>query len=69
VGFADPALDAQEPDAVCLLLEHPLARMGQHEGEPGEGVGVAERRGGRELLAVARLGWTARAAAGGGEAR
>jgi hypothetical protein len=48
VRAADPAVQAQERDAVRLTLEHLPTGAGQPQGQPGERVSVAEGRGGRE---------------------
>jgi hypothetical protein len=51
VRSADPAVDAEELHAVCLLLQDSLAGAGQLEGKRAEDVGVAQRRSDRKRLA------------------
>jgi len=50
MGSADPAVDAEKLHAVRSLAQHPLADRRQLERERGEGVGITQRRGGRERL-------------------
>src|SRR5690348_7268214 len=62
VGAAEPAVDAQQGDAVGLPGEHLVAGRGEAERLAGERRAVAQRRRGAELLAVLRLyqpGWAA----------
>src|SRR5215472_10406501 len=67
VASAYPAVYTQELHAVGLLLEYLLTGRGQPQGHGGVGPGVAEGRGGRELLAVRRFDQSCLAAAQGGE--
>jgi len=55
VAPAYPAVHAEELHTVGPLPEYALTGRGQPERHGGEGAGVAERRGGRELLAVPGL--------------
>src|SRR5690348_18244428 len=62
VGAAEPAVDAQQGDAVGLPGEHLVAGRGEAERLAGERRAVAQRRRGAEFLAVLRLyqpGWAA----------
>src|SRR5215211_9481601 len=59
VAAADPAVDAQDVDAVGLAAEHALAVVGQSQRKPREALSVAERRRGGERSTVLGLDETA----------
>src|SRR6266487_1118858 len=68
VSAANPAVQAQQGDPVLPAVKDPLARAGQPERQPGEGAGVAQRRGRRQGVAVLRLDQPGRAGAAAGVA-
>jgi hypothetical protein len=53
--FRPPAVGAEVLHAICLLLEHPLARLCQLEGQRSKYLGVTQRRGGWKGLVGLRL--------------
>ena len=64
---AHPAVQAEQRDPVGLTVQDPLAGVGQPERQPGEGAGVAQRRGRRERVAGLRLDQPVRAGTQAGE--
>jgi len=67
VRAAQPAIQAQQRHPVLEAVQDPLARAGQPERQPGEGAGVAQRRGRRQRLAGLRLDQARRAGAEAGQ--
>jgi len=55
VRAAQPAVQAQQRDPVLTAVKDLLARAGQPERQPGEGAGVAQRRGRRQGVTGLRL--------------
>jgi hypothetical protein len=67
VRAAQPAIQAQQGHPVLEAVQDPLARPGQPERQPGEGAGIAQRRGRRQRLAGLRLDQARRAGAEAGQ--
>jgi hypothetical protein len=55
VAAAEPAVDAEQLDAIRLAPEDAFSRRGDAEREPREFLPVAERRRHRQRLAILRL--------------